>query len=337
MTASVPVHGVVMPPVDPVAAASRRPRTWQIYAYYWRRYCSWCDDLSLSPWDDAALEQYVQWLATDGHGSPNAATPLRTMLQAIGAAAELAGRPCPQRSTPVVRGAVRLMRQRRRRAPLIPPLMLDDWRRVCGELYRRLASELELGSDTRATAVRDWAVIVVGWLGALRPVEIQRAVCDDVELSPAGIVLTVRCGKASDDPERIWIPRGRWPSTCPVTVLQELGTIRRQCCPGVEDLSELPLFPGTGVGARSPVEWTHGLSARGIGPIIRRWADAVSLPTVAWTGKSLRTGLATSLMRAGVSDMETRRHGRWRTAEAAYHYLRAASSFEASALAGVQY
>lgn len=138
--------------------------------------------------------------------------------------------------------------------------------------------------------IRDRALLLIGFAGALRRSELVALDAADIERVRRGIVLYLRHSKTDQDGEghKIAIPYGRtqW---CPVDALEAwLQT---------SGISDGPIF--------RPVD-RHGrvhnarLSGEAVSIVVRERAAAAGLDQTSYSGHSLRAGLATSAAQAGV-------------------------------------
>lgn len=144
--------------------------------------------------------------------------------------------------------------------------------------------------------LRDRALLLAGFAGALRRSELVGLNVEDLEHVRQGAILHLRRSKTDQEAEgqKIGIPhgRGRW---CPMAALEAWLTI--------SGISEGPIF--------RPVD-RHGrvhdcrLSGEAVGEIIRERVSAVGLDPSRYSGHSLRAGLATSASQVGVPTWKIR-------------------------------
>jgi len=138
--------------------------------------------------------------------------------------------------------------------------------------------------------IRDRALLLIGFAGALRRSELVGLNAEDVEHVRQGIVLHLRRSKTDQDGKgrKIGIPFGRtrW---CPVASLDAWLA--------ASGLAEGAIF--------RPVD-RHGrihdarLSGEAIALVVRERVAAAGLDPARYSGHSLRAGLATSAAQAGV-------------------------------------
>lgn len=73
------------------------------------------------------------------------------------------------------------------------------------------------------------------------------------------------------------------------------------------------------------------LSGHDVSRVVKTAAEAVGLDASAYSGHSLRAGLATSAAKAGRGDRAIMRQGRWRSRTVVDRYVRGASLFDGNA------
>ena len=101
--------------------------------------------------------------------------------------------------------------------PLMPPLLFDV-------LAHSPTTHLRAGKpEPSLSGARDRALIMVGFVGALRRSEISAIEVEHFRPHPNGLVLEIPHSKTNQDgrhPELVVLPRSRVPDHCPVTLLQ---------------------------------------------------------------------------------------------------------------------
>ncbi|WFU41783.1 site-specific integrase [Bradyrhizobium sp. CB82] len=181
------------------------------------------------------------------------------------------------------------------------PLLKDD-------LFLVLAATGERLKD-----IRDRALLLVGFAGALRRSELVGLDIEDVEYVRQGIILHLRRSKTDQEGrgEKIGIPlgRGRW---CPVAALAVW-------------------LEASGITAGAvfrPVD-RHGrvedmrLSGEAVGLILRERVEAAGFDPTSYSGHSLRAGLATSAAQADVPMWRIRSQTRHASDAMLARYIRA--------------
>jgi integrase len=174
--------------------------------------------------------------------------------------------------------------------------------------------------------IRDRALLLLGFAGALRRSELVALDVTDVTPSDNGLVVMLRRSKTDQEGEgrTVGIPYGSHLETCPVRAVQMwLQT---------SEITEGPIF--------RPVD-QHGvigltrLSDRSVARIIQSSAKRAGLDPEQFAGHSLRAGLATAAAAAGVSEHDIARTTGHRSVAVLRRYVRAATVFERNAAASV--
>jgi integrase len=199
-------------------------------------------------------------------------------IASISKAHKARGLPNPTRSE-LVRATLRgIKRTRGFRQREAKPLLRDDLLLVLDAMGDGLK------------AVRDRALLLIGFAGALRRSELVALDVADIEHVRRGIVLQLRRSKTDQDGRghKLAIPYGRtrW---CPVAALDTWLA--------ASEIAEGAIF--------RPVD-RHGrvhharLSGEAVSLVVRERVAAVGLDPTRYSGHSLRAGLATSAAQSGV-------------------------------------
>jgi integrase len=181
---------------------------------------------------------------------------------------------------------------------------------------------------TQATlvAVRDSALLQIGFFGAFRRSELVNIHWEHVSFVPEGVEILIPRSKT--DPESIGvvcaIPYGQLP-LCPVSALKQWQV--------QSDLTEGPIFRalrhGKAIGKT-------GLSPASVSMIMKHYAIKNQWPHAKqYSGHSLRRGFATVASQRGVTLGAIMRQGRWRHEATAHGYIEAGQRFEANAATAI--
>jgi integrase len=143
---------------------------------------------------------------------------------------------------------------------------------------------------------RDRALLLIGFAGGFRRSELCAIDCADIERVRQGVIITLRRSKTDQDGvgRKVGIPLGRskW---CPVAALDGWLTAA-----GIEDG---PVFRRVDRHSRRSVE---RLSPEAVCLVVRERIAAAGYGPIGYSGHSLRAGLATSAVQAGVSTLKIR-------------------------------
>jgi integrase len=289
----------------PYIAAARAHGTRRVYESAWRRWEAWCrlmhtDALPAAP---EAIAAYLAELADAGRSLATIKGALASILffhRQAGHALE-------------------------RRQPAIAAVMGGIARRVSRPI--RHAAPLELKELRRVLAgiegdslceVRDRALLLVGFFGALRRSEI--AALDvtgrsPIEFTDNGLILHLTGTKGSAATQAIAIPR-RNDELCAVRAVQSYLELSSITCG--------PLFRAINKGGRLSSRRLDGASVRHI--LMERFGRSAG-----FTPHSLRVGFITSAAEAGAPEHAIQRTSRHKSVEVLRGYIRAGDNFSKGA------
>ena len=283
------------------AASTRRA-----YAQSWAAWTAWCALRSLDPLP-ASAEALAVYLSARAEAGIAPRT-LQRDLAGIVAAHRAAGAASP-REHPGVRAVLRGIRRTHGMAPRQKaPLTLDD-----------LGAALPRGDRPRA--VRDRALLLLGFAAALRRSELVALDIGDLQDCPEGLVVTLRGSKT--DPERVGtllgVPYARRKTLCAVRAVARWRT-------------ELAQAGELGPALFRPVD-RHGrigavrLSDRAVAELVKEAAARAGLDPAIFGGHSLRAGFATSAVAAGLAEHDIMRQTRHRSILVFRGYVRRGGLF----------
>ncbi|HQR02857.1 MAG TPA: site-specific integrase [Rhodocyclaceae bacterium] len=195
----------------------------------------------------------------------------------------------------VLRGIRRTHGQPQRQ---VTPLMKSD-----------LLSILPLMTGT--TGLRDRALILLGFAGAFRRSELVALDVADLQFVQEGLIAHVRKSKTDQDGNgrKVGIPYGRT-HACPVKAVREWLDHA--------GITEGPVFrsvrKGGAIGNR--------LTAQSVALVVKAYAQAAGLPASAYSGHSLRSGLATSAAQAGITAHKIQQQTGHRSLAMLHRYIR---------------
>jgi integrase len=209
--------------------------------------------------------------------------------------------------------------------------VLRGVRRVKGSAQRQAAPLLKADVLTIMSQMhgikgdRDRALILLGFAGALRRSELAALDFADIEFVREGLVIHLRRSKTDQlgEGRKIGVPLGRT-SACPVKAVEKWL--------GVSKIASGPVFRsinrGGGVGQSQ-------LSPQSIALILKDYAKTVGLNPANISGHSLRSGLVTSAIQAGVAVHKIQQQTGHRSVEMLARYIRDAGLFDSNASGAV--
>jgi len=291
-----------------MAAALRAPRTLLGYASDWRAFTAWCGQANLTalPASVETVSNYLLDLLRRGRKVTTAtrhASGIAHQHRTHGHPS-----PCGLDVRQLLLGAQRLRGEQPHQKAAIS---LADLREMCGAL----------GSGPRA--VRNRAILLVGFATALRRSNLVALDLADVAIGDHGLVVGVRREKQDQlgRGRQIGVPPGRSRKTCPIRALRAWLEVRGNQ-PG-------PLFCGCGSG-RPSGKRLHG---NRIAKIVHEAARAIGLDPKLYGGHSLRAGFITAAGEAGAGELLIAAHTGHRCMSVLRQYFRHTDLFRSNACA----
>ena len=323
----VPLPDHLIARATAAAKAARADRTREAYRRAWAGFVTWCEVHGRSALP-AGTETVAAWLAdlADRGAAPSS---INLYLSAVVAAHAMAEKPLDRRH-PLIRDVVRgLRRQTRHTVIEARPLFADE-----------LATILDtLGEDPKA--VRDAALLALGWAAALRRSELVGLDWQQlgegsgfVTMTERGVELTLHRSKGSTAAaEAIAIP---------ATDMADAGETLARWATLADLAPGQPVFRSVN---RHGHIMPERLTDRSIARIVKErcWdaARARGLSEAAaqalverLSGHSLRSGYATSAAAADVAIDRIQRHTRHRSTSMVLRYVRTADRWSKSGLKG---
>lgn len=291
--------------------ASLSPNTKRAYAIDLREFRYWCTKHGVSwlPAEPRTLAAYLAFLAK---------THKISSIQRKLAAISVAHRMSNQEANPVrdfaVKQTLEGIKRTKRTAPTQKqPTVTLQIREMVGEIPPTL-----LG-------LRDRALLLICFAGAMRRSEVVALDIEDLALCKEGLVITIRRGKTDQHGEgrKVGICFGDHEETCPVKALTSwLKTAK---------IDSGPLF--------RPVQWgrvgPERLSDKAVARMVKNYGSAVGLDSKKYSGHSLRSGLVTSAIQAGVDPLDVQRHSGHASLDMLKRYIRDATVFRGNPTAKI--
>jgi integrase len=168
--------------------------------------------------------------------------------------------------------------------------------------------------------IRDRALLLIGFAAALRRSELISLDVQDLQFVKEGIIVLLRKSKTDQDGEgrKIAVPYGRT-SACPVKAIQHW-------------LEHANIISGAIFRSVSKGGFIAGrLTAQSVATIVKGCATIAGLAASNFSGHSLRSGLVTSAVQAGVATHKIQQQTGHRSVEMLNRYIRDANMFENNA------
>jgi integrase len=180
------------------------------------------------------------------------------------------------------------------------------------------------GAKTNSGAgARDRALLLVGFVGALRRSELVGIRLDHLDEHPHGLVLTLprsKTNQTGEQTELVAIPRAVRPDRCPVQ------TLRRWL--DLAEITEGPVFRRVTKGNRAG---TAALNPESANTLIQTAVRRAGLDPTPYSAHSLRAGFVTYAHRRGASDRAIAHQTRHRSLATLGQYIRIDETWEDNA------
>jgi integrase len=282
------------------------------YAHAWKMFLWWCESKKVQPLpaDPENVARYLSALADgtvpDRNGKPmkRKYATIAKAFAAIGHVHEMSGFQMPTKVPFLKREmkgiARRVGRWQTRKKALTSDLVL-----------------LVLPHVPKETAVRDTAILLLGWAMAARRSEIVALNIEDIEIKQKGLVALLRQSKTDQEGRGTYIDvsKARDPRLCPVSAVQALMKERGE--------KTGPLFVSEG--SRQP---DKRIGTEAVADLVKRVTKAAGLDWREFSGHSLRAGFVTSAARAGKGLHEIQKKTRHKSLTTLGIYIRGEGDFE---------
>jgi len=291
------------------ARASKSKATLAAYASDWREFEMWCEDRRIPPLG-ATPEAIASFIASQAQDGKKPST-LSRRLAAIRFRCKAAGLPNPSEAE-CVKATMSGIRRTYGSAPSRKTAMT-------AELV--LAAVAKPGQGLQA--IRDRALLLVGFAGAFRRSELIGLDVADITETPDGVLLHIRRSKVDQEGHgrKVAIPRGQ--IACPVAALQAWLT--------AAGITEGPIFRRV-QGQRAG---SNRLSSRIVADIVKAAAKRLGRDVATFAGHSLRAGLITTAARRGVPLLKITAQSGHASLDMLQVYCRDEQLFDGNAVAGL--
>jgi site-specific recombinase XerD len=295
------------------ARAEKAPATRKAYQKDFELFGLWCQDRGLDVWP-ASAESVAAFLAYEADRGVKPSTIGRrcAAIRYFHSLGKNHSEPSPtadERVKAVVRGI--------RRTHGVAP------KRVMPATSDRIIA-MAPRPDGSMVALRDRALLLLGFAGAFRRSELVELNVDDVEEVPEGLRVTIRRGKTDQEGAGAAVAIVRGEVACPVTALRDwLRTA---------GITEGAVFRAI---RRGDHVQEGRLTDRSVANIVKSHAERVGLDPAEFSGHSLRAGFLTSAAKRGASLFKMMATSRHRSTASLVGYVRDQEIFTDHAGAGL--
>jgi len=294
------------------ALMSRSKATWRAYESDWRIFLKWCAKIGL-PSLPASVSTVAMFISHEAQRGVRAST-INRRLAAIRTVHLASHLPSPTNCNEIyeVMKGIRRDDVAKRGGPNKRKPATDD-------IIKKLVSTLP---DSGLQAIRDKAIILIGFFGAMRRSEIVGIECHHIEENNKGILIHIPISKSDQfgEGQSVAIPAKSNEKYCPVVALKDWLTVS-----GIE---EGPVFRRI---YRHGVLGKEGLSAQSIALIVKRTANQAEIDYSKLSAHSLRSGFLTSAARNRASLFKMADQSRHKTLQMVREYVRDEEKFDDNA------
>jgi site-specific recombinase XerD len=317
--------------LEDFAAQSQAENTIRAYAADLEDFRHWCKkmDREWLPAKPKTIGLYLGARADD--------LSLATLERRLAAIASLHKEEGYESPASVAEGPLRkiwkgIVREKTRQQDGAPPLMVEDLKSIIEHLPRYSTEGDGPTGRLTLTALRDRALLLVGWTGALRRSELVALRVDDVEfVEGEGVNVYVRRSKSDQEAEGFvkGLPYGSNKETCPVTALRQwLQAAEREVDGSFEGDIFRRFYRGESIGESA-------MTAQYVSTVLKRHAEGAGLDPEAYSAHSLRAGFITQAIRAGKAERRVKEHSGHASWETFNQYVEEAGTFQDNPAEGI--
>ncbi|MCS3698508.1 MULTISPECIES: site-specific integrase [Salinibacter] len=317
--------------LEEFAASAQAENTTRAYAADLEDFRHWCKRMDRE-WLPAGPETIGLYL-----GARADELSLATLERRLAAIASLHKEEGYESPASVADGPLRkiwkgIIREKTRQQDGAPPLMVEDLRSILEHLPRYSSSDEGPAGELTLTALRDKALLLVGWTGALRRSELVALTTADVEfVEGKGVNVYVRQSKADQEGTGLvkGLPYGSKKETCPVTALRQwLQAAERNVEGSFEGDIFRRFYRGESVGESA-------MTAQYVSTVLKRHAESAGLGPDKYSAHSLRAGFITQAIRAGKPERRVKEHSGHASWETFNQYVEEAGTFQDNPAEGI--
>lgn len=298
--------------------AARAANTLRGYRTDWSEFTRWCDNAGMPafPASAQAISTYLTYLAK--HGAKVGTMSRR--LSAIRFAHQLRDLPDPTKNARVVAVWEGIRRTHGappdQSRPLMPPELWDVL-----EAIPKTKTWKSRGrpAERDLAGARDRALLLVGFVGALRRSELIGIDLEHVQEHPKGLVISLprsKTNQRADETELVVLPAAASPHRCPVEALSDWIAAAA--------ITTGPVFRAVSKGNRA---LPRRLSAGALNTIVQARISGAGIDVAEYSAHSLRAGFITYASLRGASDHAIAHQSRHRSLASVGIYRRIESAW----------
>lgn len=299
------------------AEQSRAENTKKAYRSDWNHFCAWCDENGLKAMP-ATIDTVTLYITSCADRYK--VTTLERRLASISQAHKTAGLESPALVSrePLHSVWSGIVRSKSRLKQKVAPVLTEDIKLMIDHLPRNAD---EPGNPLTLSSLRDRALLLVGFAGAMRRSELAGLHVEDLQFTPDGLRVLIRQSKTDQEGrgQVVGLVHGANPLTCPVRAVR--AWMR------AAGIHSGPVFRSIN---RHGNVADKAITGRSIARIIKGTCLRCGLSPELYSGHSLRAGFTTQAARAGKAERVIMRHTRHKSEKMVREYIREGDLFNES-------
>jgi site-specific recombinase XerD len=317
--------------LEDFASKAQAENTIRAYAADLEDFRHWCDrmDREWLPAEPKTIGLYLGARADD--------LSLATLERRLAAIASLHKEEGYESPASVAEGPLRkiwkgIVREKTRQQNGAPPLMVEDLKSIIEHLPRYSADEDGPTGKLTLTSLRDRALLLVGWTGALRRSELVALTTEDIQfVKGEGVNVYVRRSKTDQEAagQVKGLPYGSSRETCPVAALRQwLRAAEAETQGPFEGEIFRRFYRGESIGESA-------MTAQYVSTVLKHHAENAGLDPEEYSAHSLRAGFITQAIRAGKAERRVKEHSGHASWETFNRYVEEAGTFQDNPAEGI--
>jgi site-specific recombinase XerD len=292
-------------------ANSKSENTKHAYRIDWKQFSEWCEKNGLHnlPADPETIVYYITFL-----GKTLKASSIKRKMTAISQRHETAGYQSPTK-TALVKGVWEgIQRNIGVKVEGKDALWLHELRQIIDAI-----------PQDKVIGIRNRALLVMGWAGALRRSELVSLHMEDVSITREGLILHLNRSKDDQrgEGQEVALPYGSHPLTCPVRSLEDWLA--------ASGISEGPLFRR--IDRHENI--MGGLTPQSVRLIVKSCCAKVGLDPDRYGAHSLRSGFCSQAAKAGKAEHQIMKQTRHKRVDSLHRYIKKVDLFDDNAASGI--
>lgn len=295
---------------ESLALQAKSESTKRAYKKDFELFASWTSKNSLDHLP--ALPETVTLYITHMDKIGRAPSTIKRVLAAISQAHKLCGLESPTSSAQVSEVIKGIRRKRGTAQRQAKPLLASELRKIINVI------------SPDVVGIRDKALLLVGWAGALRRSELVALNVDDIDQVEEGIVLTIRRSKGDQEGagQKVAIP-ALDNEFCPVKALFKWL--------GLSKIKSGPVFCSVGFGGKNrfftDITNEKRLGGQTVALRVKKYVKMIGYDPDQYSAHSLRAGWTTSAAAINAPDHVMMRHTRHKSLKTLLGYVRGGQLF----------